>query len=1032
MKQVNHNIKKIREAVDAGKLVMFVGAGVSMNSKLPSWFKLIQKFSKSLGIETNSHMTSDDYLRIAQYYYNERGRKEYYDEIYNIFDKKCEPNLIHEKILNLNPKHIITTNYDDLIEQAIEKSNLYYDVICEDKDLPYAQNNRLLIKMHGDLKRKNIVLKEDDYLSYSNQFKLIETYLKALFVNNTIVFVGYSLQDINLKIIIKWLKDVLGEDFQKAYILDSEDNQKSQVEMNYYKNLGINIISVVDITEAFQKREIVSLDDNRGKNIVRCIDYILEYEGNIDDVIDYFYEKLLPLEEFRKLRLKDIFHVMGLNFGYNLKGSDCILKTEFNNEDFYDANIFTTLIKKIKDADEIGKVEKRVTKKVEYLKKVMNRAGIENIDITIRKNNGDEKICYKFPLDIGELELFNTLKFNNYIGIENYAKQTFKSITVFRNKYYNELLRAYSNYLLKRYVSAYEILNNLSRKAFRDKEYTIFYICEFNKQDLVKYLKSSLYSFSNLLGEEAYIEHIKMIISNSNTENNESDLIEIFYSLPKKDRDIVSFLNDILFNNNYLYSRKIDADNLKEKIKEDVDKTYIGGDPYKMSNMPEYKRQVKEFWECTHNYFLMIDEYRDVKEYYTEYIETLLRTYDRSQKIDDKEEDEDWLFGGIEGSEMPLHEFDKFELFLMSKYVEPKKLRKMIEQYNIKTIRTKIPLVYLEGMFKNIISSYNIIENKKMLLNSFINMIYIISIIHFKGSDKLKVFIDNIINFISNNHTDLEIYRAIDYFIVQQYKKDETIIKDEFLKKIIIVFVKKINNSQYNNGGNGGELETLNNSNLIRNLSYLVKRADGCLTVEEVNINSLIDKSRFGEFKSQSSKILRRLFIEMYNLFDKNIQFKIQNWVTDELNNKFSTSLYAEARIRDIIESNYELEKKFYESIDKIIQEQEKTNGRSFPDPVKTQIGYLTNLVYNKKLNDIEALKKYKNKDNLFDLILSIEDFDFEKFKLNWLLSLNEEFIVKLKSSNRAKDNIKSKFIKAIINDDLNKELKEIYFKHFQ
>ena len=38
-----------------------------------------------------------------------------------------------------------------------------------------------IIKMHGDFEHDNFVLKEDDYLSYSENFKLIETYIKSLY-----------------------------------------------------------------------------------------------------------------------------------------------------------------------------------------------------------------------------------------------------------------------------------------------------------------------------------------------------------------------------------------------------------------------------------------------------------------------------------------------------------------------------------------------------------------------------------------------------------------------------------------------------------------------------------------------------------------------------------------------------------------------------------------------------------------------------------------------------------------------------------
>ena len=51
------------------------------------------------------------------------------------------------------------------------------------------------MKLHGDLINKNFVLKEEDYLNYSDNFKLIETLAKSIFSTNTVVFIGYLIEE---------------------------------------------------------------------------------------------------------------------------------------------------------------------------------------------------------------------------------------------------------------------------------------------------------------------------------------------------------------------------------------------------------------------------------------------------------------------------------------------------------------------------------------------------------------------------------------------------------------------------------------------------------------------------------------------------------------------------------------------------------------------------------------------------------------------------------------------------------------------
>ena len=99
-------------------------------------------------------------------------------------------NIIDELIIQLNPEHIVTTNYDHLIEDVKHPYVSNYTVIECDGDLLEKNGRRYIIKMHGDIdKLEEIVLKEDDYLKYSQNHILIETYIKSLLIDKTFLFV---------------------------------------------------------------------------------------------------------------------------------------------------------------------------------------------------------------------------------------------------------------------------------------------------------------------------------------------------------------------------------------------------------------------------------------------------------------------------------------------------------------------------------------------------------------------------------------------------------------------------------------------------------------------------------------------------------------------------------------------------------------------------------------------------------------------------------------------------------------------------
>ena len=60
--------------------------------------------------------------------------------------------------------------------------------------------------MHGDLSApESIVLKESDYINYEQTHPLIATFIRSLLINHVFLFIGYSLNDYNLNLIIGWI-----------------------------------------------------------------------------------------------------------------------------------------------------------------------------------------------------------------------------------------------------------------------------------------------------------------------------------------------------------------------------------------------------------------------------------------------------------------------------------------------------------------------------------------------------------------------------------------------------------------------------------------------------------------------------------------------------------------------------------------------------------------------------------------------------------------------------------------------------------
>ena len=83
------NILHIQEASKQGRLVVFVGAGVSNNSGIPTWSKLIREMKDECGADQET-----DELKIAQLYKDARGEKEYMDKVKETLKKQTVNTLV--------------------------------------------------------------------------------------------------------------------------------------------------------------------------------------------------------------------------------------------------------------------------------------------------------------------------------------------------------------------------------------------------------------------------------------------------------------------------------------------------------------------------------------------------------------------------------------------------------------------------------------------------------------------------------------------------------------------------------------------------------------------------------------------------------------------------------------------------------------------------------------------------------------------------------------------------------------------------
>lgn len=224
--------------VAKGDWVLFVGSGVSRSSGLPLWRGLAQMMTERLGLESEAR----DPIRIATHFETSHGRQAlaaFLEETLNTFGLNPAP--LHDRLLTLCPRAIVTTNVEDMLEQAIMGRRIPYKAVVTDQELTIIDDRLLVLKLHGDLGKLNsFVFTQTDYDRYPRH-ELVNNELLSLAAKYSFLFVGYSATDPNLERQFRKVLDAQGEMARFHYLVIDEipDSQRQELLRRKIRTISI-------------------------------------------------------------------------------------------------------------------------------------------------------------------------------------------------------------------------------------------------------------------------------------------------------------------------------------------------------------------------------------------------------------------------------------------------------------------------------------------------------------------------------------------------------------------------------------------------------------------------------------------------------------------------------------------------------------------------------------------------------------------------------------------------------------------------
>jgi hypothetical protein len=251
---LNRHCQIVARRLGTGSVVPFLGAGANLCDRPadadwqqgtfpPSGSELAEYLAEPYGYPEDDR----DLLRVSQWVDLVSSPRTLVDELHAIFSRDYRPNKLHAFLAELPARlraqgHaicgqlLLTTNYDHLLERAFADAGEPVDVVVyetrrgeqqfvhltpEGERVPiddaatyrdFALEERsVILKIHGDvdqddLSRDTFVVTEDNYIDYlagDSVRKLIPAYLMARIADRDLLFLGYSMRDWNLRVILR-------------------------------------------------------------------------------------------------------------------------------------------------------------------------------------------------------------------------------------------------------------------------------------------------------------------------------------------------------------------------------------------------------------------------------------------------------------------------------------------------------------------------------------------------------------------------------------------------------------------------------------------------------------------------------------------------------------------------------------------------------------------------------------------------------------------------------------------------------------
>lgn len=209
------------EEIASKRAILFLGSGISSSStnaagdRPPSWKKLLEDaVAKFVKLDDRKYvgelLEKELFLDAAEVVFDgvpQADRRVFFQKIFAAPRFVASP--FHAAIQAINAKIVITTNYDQLYEEqcgALVAGRGYAVRKYNDRNIlnDVRSKDNLIIKAHGCMNNTEaLILTRSDYFKIKKEHWQFYNVLDSLLTVNTVVFLGCSMTDPDIQLVLE-------------------------------------------------------------------------------------------------------------------------------------------------------------------------------------------------------------------------------------------------------------------------------------------------------------------------------------------------------------------------------------------------------------------------------------------------------------------------------------------------------------------------------------------------------------------------------------------------------------------------------------------------------------------------------------------------------------------------------------------------------------------------------------------------------------------------------------------------------------